>query len=182
MSYFPFKDFRILENEAIIEKIHNQFVSYEEKFSARLILSSCTFIINFENLRQVLINFPMWEVRYFGEFVLIAEVEGFENYEDILLFFSKGDDNKVKLVNPDNDFPYFFKPKSELNRLFPARLASPGIMMKFLIEEEDFHSDVGKMFYECHIPLDKLEMYKIHLIIHDKNNNEIYNSIFQDFK
>lgn len=177
---YCFKDNRILENPAIINKIRKQLASYEDKLEARFLLSGCIFIINFETPQQVLINFPVYRITYFGEFVLIAEVEGYDSIEDIITFFTTDSSNKVKIVNPDKGFPFFFRPKAELNTKYPDRFASSGYMQNFLVYREHLCLQDCTLFYEDHSPLNKLEMCKIHLVIRDLNNHDIYNSSFQD--
>lgn len=109
---YRFKDLRILENPAIIDKIQKQLASYNDKLQAYFIYTSWIFIINFETSHQVLINLPVWRVYYFGEFVLIAEVEGYDSIENIITFFTTDSSNKVKIVNPNKGFPFYFKPRS----------------------------------------------------------------------
>lgn len=177
---YRFKDLRILENPAIIDKIQKQLASYDDKLQAIFAYTGCIFIINFETPQQVLINFPIWKADYFGEIVLIAEVEGYDSIDDIITFFTTDSSNKVKIVNPDKGFPFFFRPKAELNTLYPARFESSGFMQKFLVDTEHLCLQDCTLFYEDHSPLNKLEMYKIHLVIRDQNNHDIYNSSFQD--
>ena len=131
---YPFTDCRYVRNSMILKKIGEKLDNYKSEMEFEDTFT--IFIINPNNLRQVIVSFPTSRVsnhHYYGDFILFLTVENYQTLDDIINFFSTNSGPNLQIVEFNENIPFLFYFRHIEGELFhPGRFSYSFKIYEFL--------------------------------------------------
>ena len=179
---YPFTDCRYVRNSMILKKIGEKLDNYKSEMEFEDTFT--IFIINPNNLRQVIVSFPTSRVsnhHYYGDFILFLTVENYQTLDDILYFFSSNSGPNLQIMEFEDNIPflfYFRYIEGETRR--PARFWYSSYMNEFIKQYTNMPLTECIIYLEHDKPPESVDLNKALLVLKDSNNHIILKKIFQD--